>query len=90
MNIPWDLEATPLLIKTDSKLGSDEKIFVEMYNKDGGLVSSLEVLFSSTMQYDVHNCMKSLQDLPVQPPVEVDKIWTITKTETALIIIYHM
>ena len=25
-------------------------------------------------------------DLPVQPPVEVDKIWTITKTETAIII----
>ena len=24
--------------------------------------------------------------MPVQPPVEIDKIWMITKTETALII----
>eukprot|EP00116_Pleurobrachia_bachei_P016676 sb/3476938/ len=26
------------------------------------------------------------EDLPVQPPVKVDKIWTITKTKTALVI----
>eukprot|EP00116_Pleurobrachia_bachei_P011823 sb/3472085/ len=57
----WDLETTPLQIKTDSTVSSDEEI-----NDNAPLRLGL--------------------DLPVQPPVEVDKIWMISKTETALII----
>ena len=38
------------------------------------------------MQYYIQFCNNSWLDLPVQPPVELDKIWTIIKTEAALII----
>ena len=86
MNIPWDLEGTPLQIKTDSTLGSDEYIVVMMYKKDSSYIGSVQVKFSSTVQYYIGSCSTDLTDLPVQPPVEVDKIWTITKTETAIII----
>nr|AFK75437.1 putative secretory peptide-27 [Pleurobrachia bachei] len=58
VNIPWDLEATPLQIWTDSTL----------------------------VQYEIYKCVFPFRSLPVQPPSEVIKIWTITKTDTALII----
>ena len=56
-----------------------------MYDKDGNQISYVVVKFSSTIQYNIGSCSSSL-DLPVQPPLEVDKIWTIAKTETAWII----
>eukprot|EP00116_Pleurobrachia_bachei_P009434 sb/3469696/ len=84
--IPWDLEATPLQITTDSTLGSDEMIWVRMFDKDGSISGYVKVDFSSTMQYWIGYCSTSWTNLPVEPPLEVDKIWTITKTETALII----
>ena len=34
----------------------------------------------------IGNCEDNYKDLPVQPPAEVDKSWTISKTETAIII----
>nr|AFK75457.1 putative secretory peptide-47 [Pleurobrachia bachei] len=84
--IPWDLEATPLQIETDSTLGSNEKTWVWLYNKDSGYIGTVAVTFSSPIQYYISYCTAKATDLPVQPPVEVDKIWTITKSETALII----
>ena len=60
-----------------------------MYGKNEGnyeLIGYVAVKFSSTMQYSVSSCFSGYKDLPVQPPVEVEKIWTITKTETAFII----
>nr|AFK75450.1 putative secretory peptide-40 [Pleurobrachia bachei] len=86
VKIPWDLEETPLQIKTDSTLGSYDKIILKMYDKDGTSTSRLGVKFSSPIEYDISSCTSDFLDLPVQPPVEVEKIWTITKTETALII----
>ena len=82
--IPWDLEALSLQLKTDSSLGSNERIDVQMY-KDSSYISNVEMYFSSPMQYWIQFCTNAI-DLPVQPPVEVDKIWTIIKTETAIIV----
>ena len=46
----------------------------------------MHVRFSSTIQYQIGSCITSWTDLPVQAPVEVDKIWTLAKTKTAIII----
>eukprot|EP00116_Pleurobrachia_bachei_P006279 sb/3466541/ len=85
VKIPWDLKATPLQIKTDSTLDSGEKIKVEMYDKDSSYIGSVNVKFSSPMQYNIGYCTGWI-NLPVEPPVEADKIWTISKTGTGLII----
>ena len=84
--IPWDLEGTPLHIKTDSTLGSDEAIVVVMLDKDSSHISGVQLKFSSPMQYHIYFCVTTWTDLPVNPPMEVEKIWTITKTEAAFII----
>ena len=92
VKIPWDLEEKPLQIKTDSKLqlgiGEIEKISVFMYVKEStSYFSYVAVKFTSIMQYRIGYCTGNTSpDLPVQPPVEADKIWTFTKSETALII----
>ena len=83
--IPRDLEATPLQIKTDSTLGNGEKIYVKMFGKDSSLIGGLSVKFSDPMKYQIASCTSVGTKLSTVP-AEVDKIWTITKTETALII----
>ena len=44
------------------------------------------IYFTTIVEYRITYCSSRYKKLPVQPPVEVDKIWTITKTETAVII----
>ena len=86
MKIPWDLETTTLQIKTDSKAGSGEKINVWMFIKDNRYIGGVTVQFTSTIKYWIDYCTSSWSQLLIEPPVDVDKIWTITKTETSLII----
>ena len=83
--IPWDLEAALLQIKSDSISGSGEMISVKIFNKNG-FIFSAGVTFTSPMQYRLDYCSDYNAELPVQPPVEVEKIWTFTKTDTAFII----
>ena len=61
---------------------------MKIYDKDSSYISYMVVTFSSPMQYFIFACTPGNAhiDLPVQPPVEVDKIWTIIKTETAIIV----
>ena len=59
---------------------------MNMYDKDNNSIGGLAMKFSSLIKYWLRHCTNGYIDLPVQPPVEVDKIWTFTKTHTALII----
>eukprot|EP00116_Pleurobrachia_bachei_P012768 sb/3473030/ len=86
VTISWDLEETPLQIKTDSTLGSGVQMWMKMYDNEENPIAYVAVKFSSSLTYKIGKCIENWTDLTVQPPVEVDKIWTITKTETALII----
>ena len=85
VRIPWDLEATPLQIKTDSALGSNEWLMVWIYDNESSYIGFVEVFFSSTVQYWILHCTTKTE-LPVQSSIKVDNSWTITKTETAIII----
>ena len=84
--IPWDLERTPLQIKTvDSTLGGNDQIYVQIYGKDNSYINAMGVQFSSPMKYLISYC-STWTDLPVQPPEEAEKVWAITKTATAVIV----
>ena len=85
-NIPFDLESTPLQIKTDSAAGSGAQMVVRLYDEQKSHTSSLVIQFISPMKYRVNHCVTSYTVLPTQPPDDVDKIWTFTKTSTAFII----
>ena len=56
-------------------------------NADGVAIGYVWVRFTSPIQYSIEHCTSTVYwiNFPVQPPYEVDKIWTIRKTDTALI-----
>ena len=86
--IPWELESTPLQIKTDSALGSGHSISFAMYPTEAQgvyYIGFILVKFSNPSRYYKHKC-KVWTDLPVQPPSELEKVWTFTKTEDSFII----
>ena len=81
--IPFDLESTPLQIKTNSTVGSGDRIAVGTYTADGSIIGRVGMLFTSPVKYGIGYCT-SWTTLPVQPPEEVEKTWTIQKTATIL------
>ena len=83
--MPFDLEGTPLQIKTDSAAGSDDEIRVYMHDLQGTFITQFRVHFSTKMEYYVGSCMTYNTYFPTQPPDDVDKIWKFTKTSTAFI-----
>nr|AFK75460.1 putative secretory peptide-50 [Pleurobrachia bachei] len=82
--IQFDLESTPLQIKTNSTAGSGELIAVYTYTADLSYIGGVLVQFNSPIQYIISYCNTSWASLSVQPGDEADKIWTIWKTATAL------
>ena len=87
--IPWKWEEIPIQIKTDSVVGSGDKININM--KRPYYVWGIVIEFSSPIKFGMAYCNSQgansvYTDFSVQPPVEVDKIWTFTKTDSALII----
>ena len=83
MAITWNLEGVSLQIKTDSSVGSNQAIEMYVYS-DSDYIGAVGVKFASNFQYWVGNC-NSYTNMPTQPTAETEKIWTIAKTETAII-----
>ena len=80
--LPLDLENTPLEIRTNSTLGSGDKVVVWFYPTQGEYVGGVEIFFSSTPQYYLSWC-SSWTSFPSNLSSEVDKIWRITLDKTA-------
>ena len=89
-DIPWKWEEIPIQIKSDSVVGSEDAISIDMNRPE--YVMGIVIDYSSPITFSMPFCTSDddnsqvYEDLPVQPPVEVDKIWTFTKTDAALII----
>lgn len=73
----YDLENSPLQIRTDSVVGSDEEVKLlfsdaEEYNAGGLLLS-----FTSPPRYYLNDCTEFRTDFPTALPSETEKMWTI-------------
>ncbi|KAL5253129.1 hypothetical protein ACHWQZ_G015781 [Mnemiopsis leidyi] len=73
-----DLETVPLEIKTDSTIGSGDRVWVEFYTSDYSYVGDFGIYFSSTPRYYISDCTSSWTDFPVSLPSDVEKVWRIT------------
>ena len=78
--INYDLENSPLLIKTDSELGSGDMVSVDFYTAEGNLAGGVHLLFTSSLKYWLSLCSGSFTDLPTDLPQEKNKVWKITST----------
>ena len=80
--IETDLENSPLEIKTDSSLGSDETVDVLFYNSDGDIAGEVILYFTSTPQYELMGCT-SRTYFSTALPTDTNKVWRITLTKTS-------
>ena len=86
--IEWDLESTPLEFRTNSVLGSADKVHVTFYNAAGQYAGRVQLDFISTPRYYIYLCTKIWTNLPVTLPSAADKVWRITKTADVRLVIH--
>ena len=75
--INYDLENSPLQIKTNSMLGSDEKVHLYFRTAQPELTGGVRIYFTSPPQYELTWCTVK-KDFDTELPDETDKVWTIT------------
>ncbi|KAL5253100.1 hypothetical protein ACHWQZ_G015760 [Mnemiopsis leidyi] len=78
--INYDLENSPLQIKTDSVVGSNEQVLrVYFYGHvQDDTAGGVFLYFSSPPQYYLYFCSTSWTNFPTVLPIETNKVWTIT------------
>ena len=88
--IEYDLESRPLQIQTDSVIGGEEYLTLIMYTEENDDINDYSdlgyfyIMFSNPITIHVAGCLSKsfLNPFPIEP----QKIWTITKSSTNLII----
>ena len=84
--IAFDLENTPLEIKTDSALGSDEQVYISFFIdpglEPGDRIGGIQLYFTTSPQYKIGRCSK-ISDFPTTLPSGTTKIWRITLARTS-------
>ncbi|KAL5251349.1 hypothetical protein ACHWQZ_G016894 [Mnemiopsis leidyi] len=81
--IDHDLENSPLQIKTNSEVGSNEKVWLRFYTAQQDYAGGITLYFSSSPQYHLNYCSTSYTNFPTELPSETDKVWTITLTRSS-------
>ena len=81
--VNFDLENTPLEIKTDSLSGSSHQIIVNFFNQQDENAGGVKILFRSPMEYSIADCSSLTNKIfPTTPTSDVNKVWRITLTKT--------
>jgi hypothetical protein len=83
VEIDFDLETTPLEIKTDSAIGSRERLSVDLYTSQRDIATrTIDMHFSSPPKYYPHHCADSWINMPTNLPTAIIKVWRVTITRT--------
>ena len=81
--INYDLENSPLQIKTDSLVGSNEIVGVYFYTSGGDEAGEVLLSFTSPPKYWLVYCSTSWTKFLTALPSETDKVWTLTLSRTS-------
>jgi len=83
--ITYDLETTPLQIKTDTVAGTKEMVRVIFYTANERLVSGgIDFFFDDPPTYFIRSCSSNWTPFSEDLPAEETKVWTITETLTTV------
>ena len=83
MYIDHDLENSPLQIKTNSEVGSNENGWLSFYTAQQDSAGGINLYFWSSPKYWLYDCSNSSTNFPTDLPSETDKVWTITLTRSS-------
>ena len=78
VKIPYNLETTPIVIKTNSAAGSKEAVRVLLYTAGGADAGRVYFNFDSPPGYRIGSCTPYTR-LTSSLPSEVNKVWKIIK-----------
>ena len=85
--IDHNLETTPLEIKTDSEVGSNEQVYVRFHNPNDDPAGGIDFRFNSRLQYRLQYCHStdnsSLNDFPDSLPTSTVRVWMVTLDKTS-------
>ena len=79
----YDLENSPLQIRTDSVVGSNEMVNVRFYKTSSNSAGGGVLLYFSPPQYYLRYCTTSWTNFPTELPSKTDKVWTISLSRTS-------
>ena len=82
-DVDIDLASTPLQILTDSKVGSEEVIWIAFYDHDFVNYVALEVKLTSPPTYNIRYCEPTGKTFDISAE-DVNIVWTFEKNETVL------
>ena len=85
--VDFDLDSSPLYLKTDSVLGDGVEAKVGFYTAEGHKVGGFLIRFSSPPKFAIWQCT-DWTDLLTAIPSETEKVWRVTLTRTAGIRIF--
>ena len=83
VKIDFNLEEYSLNITTDSTLGSNEGVAVKFYTSQGDWAGTLQLYFTSPLQYTIGGCITDWTNFPTNLPPDNDKVWRVTLTRTS-------
>ena len=87
-DITYNFQDTPLQIKSDSALGSDQTVNVQFFNVGGEYAGGVEIQYGDTMKYKIKDCKSAQLDFGVTIPSATERTWMITKKNPLSIIIH--
>ena len=79
-HIDYDFENSPLRIKTDSLIGSNQKMIVSLYASSGGILGQIQIRLNDEPQYWIKYCRQSWAKFSQNLPENDNRDWKITKT----------
>ena len=79
--IPANLGTSFLKVRTNSSVGSGEKVVLRYYDKEGNYAAGFGILFSTSgrMEYALNNCQAQYTNFTTSVPAEQRKEWIIEK-----------
>ena len=89
IDILYDLENSPLMIKTDSAIGSGKQVIVKFYPSEAQQTGGIIIQLKTNPEYYLHKCRESYEYFPTDPPADDNRIWKITKILDPLGITVH-
>ena len=80
--IEFDLETTPLYVKTDSEVGSNNEVRLRCYDTQGHNAAGVTIAFYSPPKYALWYCLQWFT-FPDTLPSDAEKVWKITLNKTS-------
>ena len=79
--IDYDFENSPLRIKTDSSIGSNNKVSVMFSpSSDNSNIGKIAIQLLNEPKYRIEKCLTAWTKFSTTLPADDNRVWTLTKT----------